>query len=81
MNTLDLETLDHVNGGVVASRASSTTSITDSLTALQTQLQTLTTNANNNQNPQNNLLLPMVMMMAFNRRQPTVISPGATVIG
>lgn len=77
MNTLDLATLDHVTGGAVI-RTSTSDAITQSLTSLQTTVSQL---ANNNNNNQNNLLLPMAMMMAMNRRQPTIVSGGATVVG
>jgi hypothetical protein len=83
MNTLDLETLDHVNGGVVASRTTSTTSITDSLNALNTQLQTLNNNGNNNNNNSNNpnsLLLPIAMFAMMRNQRQTVISPGGTIV-
>jgi hypothetical protein len=83
MNTLDLASLDNVTGGA-AVRASSTNSdaITQSLTSLQTTVSQLANNNNNgNNNSQNNLLLPMAMMMAMNRRQPTIVSGGATVVG
>jgi hypothetical protein len=79
MNTLDPETLDHVNGGVVASRSTSTTSITDSLNTLNTQLQNLTNNNNPNNN-QNSLLLPIAMMAFMQRQRQTVISPGGTIV-
>jgi hypothetical protein len=78
MNTLDLDTLEHVTGGAVVRASSSNDAITQSLTSLQTTISSL---ANNNNNNQNNLLLPMVMMMAMNRRQPTIVSGGATVVG
>ena len=77
MNTLDNASLDHVTGGAVV-RTSSSDAITQSLTSLQTTVSQL---ANNNQNNQSNLLLPMAMMMAMNRRQPTIVSGGATVVG
>jgi hypothetical protein len=80
MNTIDPDTLDHVNGGVVASRANTSTSITDSLTALNTQLQTLTNSNNNNNNNPNSMLLPIAMMALMNRQRQTVISPGGTVV-
>jgi hypothetical protein len=82
MNTLDIATLDNVTGGA-AVRASSTNSdaITQSLTSLQTTISQLANNSNNSNSSQNNLLLPMAMMMAMNRRQPTIVSGGATVVG
>jgi hypothetical protein len=80
MNTLDTESLDNVTGGA-AVRTSSTSNdaITQSLTSLQTTISQLANNNNNNN--QNNLLLPMAMMIAMNRRQPTIVSGGATVVG
>lgn len=81
MNTLDPETLDTVNGGVVASRTSTTsTSITDSLNALNTQLQTLNNPNNNNNNNQNSLLLPIAMFAMMRNQRQTVISPGGTIV-
>lgn len=77
MNTIDNATLDHVTGGAII-RTSSSDAITQSLTSLQTTVSQL---ANNNNSNQNNLLLPMAMMMAMNRRQPTIVSGGATVVG
>ena len=79
MNTLDTTSLDNVTGGAVT-RASSASNdqITQSLTSLQTTISQLASNNNNNQN---NLLLPMAMMIALNRRQPTIVSGGATVVG
>lgn len=80
MNNLDLDTLEHVTGGVSATCATNTntnTAITQSLAQIQTSLSSLNTN---NQSNQNQWLLPM-MMMAFNRRQPTFIAPGTTYIG
>jgi len=77
MNTLDNASLDQVTGGAVV-RTSSNDAITQSLTSLQTTVSQL---ANNNQSSQSNLLLPMAMMFAMNRRQPTVVSGGATVVG
>lgn len=81
MNTLDPETLDHVNGGVVASRttSASTTSITDSLNTLNTQLQQALNNNNNNNNP-NSLLLPIAMFAMMRNQRQTVISPGGTIV-
>jgi hypothetical protein len=79
MNTLDNASLDHVTGGaVVRTSSSSNDAVTQSLTSLQTQLTQLNSN---NQNSQSNLLLPMAMMFAMNRRQPTIVSGGATVVG
>lgn len=73
MNTIDLDTLGHVCGGVVSAR---TTSVNDTLTQSLTSLQsTISTLANNNNNNQSNLLLPMAMMFAMNRR-PAVVGPG-----
>jgi hypothetical protein len=78
MNTLDNASLDHVTGGAVIRTSSNNDAITQSLTSLQTTVSQL---ANNNQNSQSNLLLPMAMMFAMNRRQPTIVSGGATVVG
>jgi hypothetical protein len=79
MNTLDLDTLEHVTGGATVRASSSNDAITQSLTSLQTTISSLANN--NNNSSQNNLLLPMAMMMAMNRRQPTIVSGGATVVG
>jgi hypothetical protein len=83
MNTLDTATLDNVTGGAVRSSTStSSDAITQSLTSLQTTVSQLANNNNNNNNSsQNNQLLPMAMMIAMNRRQPTIVSGGATVVG
>ena len=78
MNTLDLDTLDHVTGGAVIRTSSTSDAITQSLTSLQTTISQL---ANNNNNNQNNLLLPMMMALAMNRRQSTIVAGGATVVG
>lgn len=78
MNTLDNASLDHVTGGAIV-RTSSSDAITQSLTSLQSTVSQLANN--NNNNSQSNLLLPMAMMFAMNRRQPTVVSGGATVVG
>ena len=80
MNTLDNASLDHVTGGAVV-RTSSSDAITQSLTSLQTTVSQLANNNNNNNSSQSNLLLPMAMMFAMNRRQPTIVSGGATVVG
>jgi hypothetical protein len=77
MNTLDLDTLDHVTGGAVIRTSSTNDAITQSLTSLQTTISQLSNNNNN----QSSMLLPMAMMMAMNRRQPTIVSGGATVVG
>ena len=79
MNNLDLDTLEHVTGGVSATCATNTTNnaVTQSLAQIQTSLSSLSTN---NQSNQNQWLMPM-MMMALNRRQPTFIGPGTTYIG
>ena len=83
MNTLDLATLDLVTGGAVARTSSTNDAITQSLTSLQTTVSQLANNNNtsSSSSSQNNLLLPMAMMMAMNRRQSTIVSPGATVVG
>jgi hypothetical protein len=78
MNTLDNASLDHVTGGAVVRTSSNSDAITQSLTTLQTQLSQMN---NNNQSSQSNMLLPMAMMMAMNRRQPTIVAGGATVVG
>lgn len=80
MNTLDLASLDNVTGGAVVRSSSTSDAITQSLTSLQTTVSQLANN-NNPNNSQSNLLLPMAMMMAMNRRQPTIVSGGATVVG
>ena len=73
MHAIDLDVLDHVTGGAVSARTTSTNdALTQSLTSLQSTISTL---ANNNNNNQSNLLLPMVMMFAMNRR-PAVVGPG-----
>jgi hypothetical protein len=74
MQTLDLETLSQVTGGV-----SKNDTLTQSLTAIQSSIKDLS--SNNNNNSSSNLLLPM-MMMAMNRRQGSsvVSAGGATVV-
>jgi hypothetical protein len=84
MNTLDLATLDNVTGGAIRASSTSNDAITQSLTSLQTTVSQLANNNNNNNSSsssQSNLLLPMAMMFAMNRRQPTIVSGGATVVG
>ncbi|HEX8110060.1 MAG TPA: hypothetical protein VF516_20160 [Kofleriaceae bacterium] len=81
MNTLDNASLDNVTGGAVVRTSSTSDAITQSLTSLQTTVSQLANNNNNTSNNSNNLLLPMAMMIAMNRRQPTIVSGGATVVG
>ena len=81
MNTIDLASLDNVTGGAVVRSSSTSDAITQSLTSLQTTVSQLANNNNNNHSSQSNLLLPMAMMFAMNRRQPTIVSGGATVVG
>jgi hypothetical protein len=78
MKTLDVETLTHVTGGTHR-RMGSSVALTQSLATIQQSISGVATNANNNQN---SVLLPMVMMMALNRRpSPTIIAAdGATVV-
>jgi hypothetical protein len=77
MHTIDLDTLDHVTGGVVSARTTSNSdALTQSLSTLQSTVSTLATNNNSNQT---NLLLPMAMMFAMNRR-PAVVSTGGYVV-
>jgi len=64
MTTLDLDTLSHVTGGTSTNDA-----LTQSLTAIQSSISSL---ASSNTNNQSNTLLPVMMMMAMNRR-PTVV--------
>lgn len=79
MNTLDNDTLDNVTGGAVIRTSSNNDAITQSLTSLQTTISQLANNNNNNSS--SSLLLPMMMAFAMNRRQPTIVSGGATVVG
>jgi hypothetical protein len=72
MHTINLDTLDHVTGGVVTARTTSNSAaLTQTLSTLQGTISNLTNNNNNNQS---SLLLPM-MMFALSRR-PAVVGPG-----
>ena len=72
MTSIDLDTLEHVTGGATVGKAagSSDATLTQSLADIQSSISSLASNKGNNQN---NLLLPMAMMIAMNRRQPTVV--------
>jgi hypothetical protein len=61
MQTLTLDTLTQVTGGV----SSTNTALTQSLTTIQSSLATL---ANNNNNNQSSSLLPVMMAVAMSRR-------------
>jgi hypothetical protein len=72
MKTLDSHDLDTVAGGVASSKSS--TEITNALTAVQSSLKDLASQNNNNSS---NNLLPLIMIMALNRPQPTVVAAAA----
>jgi len=74
MKTLDSHDLDIVAGGVTSS---SNTQVTTALTAVQSSLKDL---ASQNTGNSNNNLLPLVMIMALNRPQPTVVAAGAPAV-
>lgn len=79
MNTIDNSTLDNVTGGAIVRSSATSDAVAQSLTSLQTTVSQLANNNNNSQS--SSLLLPMAMMAMMNRRQPTVVSPGGTIIG
>lgn len=73
MKTIDTNELATVAGGISKNDQLNTT-----LTSVQSSIKDLA--SQNNNSGSNNLMLPMVMMMAFNRPQaPTVVAAGAAV--
>jgi hypothetical protein len=59
---------------IVAGGKSKNTELTSALTNIQSSIKDL---GSQNNNKSNDLLLPMVMMMALNKPQPTVVAAGA----
>jgi bacteriocin-like protein len=73
MKTIDTNELATVAGG-----ASKNDQLTTTLTSVQSSIKDLASQRSNSGS--NDLLLPMAMMMAFNRPQaPTVVTAGAAV--
>jgi hypothetical protein len=71
MKTIDTQELANVAGG-----ASSNDQLTSTLTSVQSSIKDLASQKNNSSG--NDMLLPLAMMMAFNRPQaPTVVTTGA----
>ena len=73
MKILATHDLDAVSGGVTKT---SSTDITNALTAVQSSLKDIASQNNNNKS---NDLLPLIMIMALNRPQPTVVAAGGPV--
>lgn len=72
MKTIDTQELATVAGGV-----SKNDQLTSTLSSVQSSIKDL---ASQRSNSGNDLLVPMAMMMAFNRPQaPTVVAAGAAV--
>src|SRR5689334_8418797 len=72
MKTIDTQELSTVAGGV-----SKNDQLTSTLTSVQSSIKDL---ASQKSSSSNDLLLPMAMMMAFNRPQaPTVVTAGTAV--
>jgi len=69
MKTLDTQDLATVSGG-----ASKNDQLTQTLTSVQSSIKGL---ASQKSSSSNDMLLPMVMMMAMNRPAPTVVATGA----
>jgi hypothetical protein len=77
MKTLDnneLATLDNNDLSTVAGGASKNDQLTQTLTSVQSSIKDL---ASQKSSGSNDMLLPMVMMMAMNRPAPTVVATGA----
>lgn len=73
MKTIDTQELSTVAGGV-----SKNDQVTSTLTSVQSSIKDLASQKSSGSS--NDLLLPMAMMMAFNRPQaPTVVAAGAAV--
>ena len=71
MKTIDTQELSTVAGG-----ASKNDQLTSTLTSVQSSIKDLASQKSSSSS--NDLLLPMAMMMAFNRPQaPTVVTAGA----
>lgn len=72
MKILATHDLDTVSGGVTKT---SSTDITNALTAVQSSLKDIASQNNNKSSD----LLPLIMIMALNRPQPTVVAAGGPV--
>jgi hypothetical protein len=70
MKILATHDLDTVSGGATKTAS---TDITNALTAVQSSLKDLATQNNNKSSD----LMPLIMIMALNRPQPTVVAAGA----
>ena len=69
-----MKTLDNQELATVAGGGSKNDQLTQTLTSVQSSIKDL---ASQKSSGSNDLLLPMVMMMAFNRPGPTVVAAGA----
>jgi hypothetical protein len=69
-----MKTLDDNDLVTVAGGASKNDQLTQTLTSVQSSIRDLASQKNNSSN---DMLLPMVMMMAFSRPAPTVVAAGA----
>ena len=71
MKTIDQNELSNVSGG-----ASKNDQLTSTLTSVQSSIRDLASQKNNSGS--NDMLMPLAMMMAFNRPQaPTVVATGS----
>ena len=70
-----MKTIDNKDLSTVAGGASKNDQLTSTLTSVQSSIKDL---ASQKSNSGNDMMLPLVMMMAFNRPQaPTVVTAGA----
>jgi hypothetical protein len=73
-----MKTIDHEELSTVAGGAAKNDQLTSTLTSVQDSIKDLASQKNNSGN---DMLLPLVMMMAFNRPQaPTVVAAGAAPV-
>jgi hypothetical protein len=72
MKNIDAQDLHVVAGG-----RSKSDQLTQTLTSVQTSIRDLASQKNSSSN---DLMLPMIMMMAFNRPQPTVVTSAAPTV-
>lgn len=69
-----MKTLDNNDLATVAGGAAKNDQLTQTLTSVQSSIKDL---ASQKSSSSNDMLLPMVMMMAMNRPAPTVVATGA----
>jgi len=69
-----MKTLDNQELATVAGGAAKNDQLTQTLTSVQSSIKDL---ASQKSSGSNDMLMPMVMMMAMNRPQPTVVAAGA----